>query len=517
MTLVKRIIGGIQPPASNSAICADPAVWISAGRNAARAGAHDQAQASFLRAVEVAPESAAAHFQVAREHHRRGQWHEARTSFECAVALRPDYPEALNGLGVVLQLTGEWNASESLFRRALEARPGFPAATSNLATTLFQIGNLDEAEILFRRAIDLDDGLKDAHQGLAALLHCAQRLDEAEQVARCALAQWPDSADLRLNLGLVLLAAGRYGEGWPLYEARHASSRNAEIRRKPLPHGQPWSGEPLAGQSLHLVAEQGFGDMIQLVRYVPILRERGLSRLTFECPVPLRPLLQDFPGIDELVTEAPAQFDFWCFAMSVPRLLGTERSTIPAALPYLSVRRDSVEWTQALLGPRKPKGLRVGLAWKGTPANRNDANRSLHHLDSLAPFWSVPQVQFISLQKGAGEDEAMAPAAARPLVPAGSALRDFADTAAVIAQLDLVISVDTAVAHLSGALAKPTWVMLPVQGLDWRWGVRRNDSPWYPGVMRLFRQQRLGDWSSVIEEVRLALNAFAGERAGGDA
>ncbi|WP_395687190.1 tetratricopeptide repeat protein [Caenimonas koreensis] len=511
VTLVKHIIGGIQTPASTTRNPQESARWIAVGRAAANDGRHDQALACFKRAVEQDPDSAPAHFQLAREHYRRNNLPLAQAAFERAVALRPDYPQALNGLAVVMQLKGEWVTSEVLFRRAIEASPDFGAAMSSLGNTLFHLGRLAEAEQMFHSALGIDMNLREAHQGLGLLLHCEQRMDEAEQVCRGAVERWPNTADLRLNLGLLLLARDKYEEGWACYEARHASSMSAEVRRQALPGGTPWAGQALDGKSLHIVAEQGFGDMIQIVRYVPLLRRMGVSRLTLECAAPLRPLLQGMEGIDELVKAAPAQFDYWCYTMSVPRLMRTDISNIPATLPYLSAPAHRAEFAKALLGPRPAGVRRVGLVWKGMAANRHDAFRSLAALSSLSSLWSVPGVQFVSLQKGAGEEEAKSPPAGQALLDAGTSLRDFADTAAVIHELDLVITVDTAVAHLAAALGKPVWLLLARRGLDWRWGIGRNDSPWYPGVMRLFRQEQIGNWQGVIDEVRAALDALAAQ------
>ncbi len=241
---------------------------------------------------------------------------------------------------------------------------------------------------------------------------------------------------------------------------------------------------------------------MQFVRYTAELKRRGAATVRVQCRPPLAELLATATGVDGVVgSERPPAHDFWVFALSLPHLLAARLDTIPAALPYVRAGADRL----ATWAPRLPPGPRIGLVWKGSPDHANDAQRSLGSLSALAPLWSVPGVSFVSLQHGLAGDEAQELAGAQPLWHLGGAIADFADLAAVVAQLDLVICVDTAVAHVAGALGQPVWVMLPAARTDWRWLEGRTDSPWYPGVMRLWRQAHPGAWAPVVDRIAQAL------------
>ena len=271
-----------------------------------------------------------------------------------------------------------------------------------------------------------------------------------------------------------------------------------------------WNGEPLAGRSLLVGYEAGHGDVIQFCRYIPMLKATGAGRITLLCHPGLQRLMTTLPGVDEVLSlDAPwpaTQWDLWTPMLSLPRHLGTRIDNVPATTPYLSANEDDMQrWSESL---GELKSHRVGLVWRGNPRFENDGERSLPSLSMLAPLWRVPGIQFISLQKGEGEKEAARAPKAQPLLALGGAVTDFADTAAIIEQLDLVISVDTAVAHLAGALGKSCWLLLPDYMTDWRWLRERSDSPWYP-QMRLFRQEEDGRWEPVIRQVAQTLQSWA--------
>jgi hypothetical protein len=266
--------------------------------------------------------------------------------------------------------------------------------------------------------------------------------------------------------------------------------------------------------------EQGLGDQIQFCRYVPRLKALGAARVTLVCQRPLCALFESLAGADSVVAAdvvdnafvvdpgTIASHDFWTFPLSVPALLGTDLATLPeVAMPYLAPPPDRVEAWRARLGAQAP--LRVGLVWRGNPKHHNDAERSLPGLETLAPLWDVPGVRFFSLQAGRAGLAAQSASAGQPLQHLGANFVDFADTAAALELLDLLICVDTSIAHLAGAIAKPCWVMLPQHRTDWRWLRDRDDSPWYPAGMRLFRQADRGAWGPVVEHVRDALAALA--------
>jgi hypothetical protein len=323
----------------------------------------------------------------------------------------------------------------------------------------------------------------------------------------------PDLVEAHLNLGSLLLSQGRYLEAWPEYEARYDpnySGRQSIPPNLPFPH---WQGESLDGKSIVIWPEQGFGDEIQFARYFPMLKARNVSRLTLVCKPPLKTLLENVDGVDAVVPFSEVAslpyHDYWAFPMSLPQHFSTTVETIPSRLPYLSAPSERLsQWRKRL----PTGGLKVGLVWKGNAAP--NPHRSLPGISTLAPLWSVPGVTFVSLQKGPGEDEAVRSPTGQPILHLGSDILDFADTAAIVVQLDLVICIDTAIAHLVGALNKPCWVLLPAIGIDWRWLHDRTDSPWYPRVMRLFRQTKPTDWSPTIGEVAQALKTWVNEHRG---
>ncbi|MFZ3218780.1 MAG: glycosyltransferase family 9 protein, partial [Rhodoferax sp.] len=256
--------------------------------------------------------------------------------------------------------------------------------------------------------------------------------------------------------------------------------------------------------------EGGHGDMIQFSRYVALLRAQGAARVGLLCHPALAALLGTLEGVDAVLAFDTAWprtgWDWWVPVLSLPFLFATRLDSVPARIPYLRVPIDRrAVWRETVQRLCPQPTLRVGLVWHGNPDFQNDDARSLPGLSALAPLWRVPGVQFVSLQKGRGEQEARTPPKEQPIGDVASGLQDFADTAAVVEQLDLVISVDTAVAHLSAALGTPCWLLLPAYMPDWRWLEGRDDSPWYPGVMRLFRQSPDQGWSPVVERVRAAL------------
>jgi len=375
---------------------------------------------------------------------------------------------------------------------------------------LHQSQRLPEAEACYRSALRVRPGFVEAYNKLGCLLYDAQRLDEADTCFRRVLGLSPGYLPARHNLSLTLLKAGRYEEAWPLHESRYLESeewgKEDMLGHRPdLPFPQ-WQGEPLAGKSLLVWPEQGFGDCIQFARFFPLLKARGLSKLTVASLPGLRVLFENTEGVDAWVGSDDLanipRHDYWCLIMSLPLHFGITLDSIPASLPYLRVPADAVAyWRQRL-----PRGVKVGLVWSGESrpdyahANAVDRRRSVH-LRTYLPLLRQPDITFVSLQKGAAAQAQLAeiPPELRPL-DLMDEVRDFADTAAIIENLDLVISVDTSVAHLAGALNKPVWILSRFDGC-WRWMQDRDDSPWYPGVVRLYRQERSGDWIPVVEKV----------------
>lgn len=483
-----------------------------------------EAEAAYRRAIEAKPDCVEAYSALGSLLREQKRPEEAEAAYRSVLAVKPDYADAYSDLGVLLAEQKRMDEAEAAYLRAIAAKPELAEAHYNLGVLLMERKRRKEAEMAYRRAIALKPDYASAHYNLAVLLHVQRHPEEAEAAYRRAIALRPGDADIHMNLGLLLLQRGRFPEGWTEFEARYApGKRNCSIAPPPtVPGGAPlppqWRGERLQGRSLLIWPEQGLGDEIQFVRYLPLLKARGLRHLTLACKPPLKTLFATQNLADRVIStsewrpDMAAEFDFWCYPLSLPLHVATTLENLPATIPYLTADPGRTpRWTARLPLARR----RVGLVWKGKPGHGNDANRSLPSLATLAPLWTVPGIAFVSLQKEAGEDEACAPPANQPLTHLGSEMADFADSAAILRQLDLLICVDTAVAHLAGALGKPCWVLLPDYETDWRWLEERSDSPWYPLVMRLFRQTADGDWDELVARVTAALREWmaAADRA----
>ena len=469
-----------------------------------------EAEASYRQALALRPGHADVRHRLGILLQEQGRDEAAAECFRQVIELSPGFAEAYSRMGVALKSLGRDEEAEASYRRALALRPDYPTVLGNLGALLSNRNRCEEAEACFLKAIGLQPDIAEVHYNLGMMLHRLHRHAEAEACYRRALDLRPGYVGAEWNLSALLLLLGKFEEGWRRYEIRYHAERHGGKPAVPdLPFPQ-WQGQSLAGKSLLVWPEQGFGDAIQFCRYLAILKRRGAARITLVCKPPLKPLLDGLEGADAVaeIAEAPAlpPHDFWTLILSLPLHCGTGPDNIPAALPYLRPSPERLErWAPRL---RNLAGLRIGLVWKGSATNGNDQNRSLPGLETLAPLWEVPGLSFVSLQKGNGENQAARPPPDQPLLALGPELRDFADTAAVLAQIDLLISVDTAIAHLAGALGRPCWVLLPSEGLDWRWQRGRSDSPWYPGVMRLFRQDESGDWAPVVTAIAAELRNF---------
>lgn len=421
----------------------------------------------------------------------------ARAEVDAVLAEAPDHPRALVCKANILRQSGRPAEALALFTRLAEEGREAPRALGGSVDCRIALGDLEGALAVADEALRRHpaEGLLHLDRGVALEKLC--RAEEACESYRAGLRLLPDHPALHFNLGTQLLLLGRYEEGWREYEwRRRLGVWGASAARR------SWRGEPLEGQPLVLEAEQGAGDTLQFLRLAKALAARG-ERIILECQSSLMRLLESAQGIAELreaAADAPGDAGAWRVSLlSLPGILGLNGTNIPADVPYLAAQEaDVAAWRTRLAADA---GFRVGIAWSGNPQHMNDANRSCP-LSAFAPLFEVGGASFYSLQPGGG-DRLKAEAAARGVRDLTEALGDFADTAALMMNLDLIVSVDTSVVHLAGALARPVWTLLPYAP-DWRWQLGRADSPWYP-TLRLFRQHAPRDWSQAMREAALAL------------
>lgn len=460
--------------------------------------------------TEFVPVSAESLFYEGTRHMAEGDSVRAEACFQNALQLSPDLAEAHANLAFLFDERGAVIEAEACYLRAIALNPGISQVHLNFGTLLASLMRLDEAIAAYQRAIEVAPESPAAWSNLGGLYAAMKRDTEAEACCRQAMALEEGYAKARFNLAYVLLRQGRFDEGWLCLDARDWYAGLEAHLDCPR-----WHGESLDGRSLLIGFEAGHGDMIQFGRYAAVLKAQGAARITLLCHPALKTLFAILGGVDEVIAfDEPVSstgWDCWTPLMSIPLYCHTRLDNMPASLPYLQASDVHVaKWRDHL----PADGVRVGLVWKGNPRFENDAHRSLPGLEVLRPLAQVPGVRWVSLQKGAGEDQALSPPEGLSLLHLGSQIEDFSDTAAIVAGLDLVICVDTAVAHLAGALGKPCWVLLPAYKTDWRWLEDRTDSPWYPSVLRLFRQSVQGRWTDVVDEVAVALEAFVQLRIG---
>ncbi|SDH67348.1 tetratricopeptide repeat protein [Propionivibrio dicarboxylicus] len=431
-------------------------------------------------------------------------------AFKEALTLDPQHPDANANLGYLHYNRGDVIDAEIHLRQAIELSPQCAEAHLNLGALLTTSKRYGEAEAVCQQAIACRPLSPQAWSNLGVLYARQKREAEAEQCYRTAMSIDADHLASRFNLSYLLLRHGHYEEGWSCLEARRWYAPLEDKLLCPR-----WHGEPLQGKSLLIVYEAGHGDMIQFVRYAQALRQQAPTSIDLLCHPALKSLFSVQCAIDRVHAfneDIPVrEWDYWSPPLSLPYYCRTRLDNIPDTIPYLRASAEKV----AAWAPRIPgEGFRVGLVWKGSTGFENDADRSLPALDLLVPLGGIDAVRFIGLQKGAGENEVPSSASrALDLINLGPLLQDFSDTAAIVSQLDLVISVDTAVAHLAGALGVRSWILLPDHMTDWRWLTDRDDSPWYPGVVRLFRQTTAGRWEDVVIRLHSALSELAADLA----
>ncbi len=441
----------------------DDVVWCELASVLSEAGQPDDAATCYRTALRLQPTSAPAYYNLGVLLFGAKQFAEAATAFRTVLDLRPDHPDAPNKLGATLLEMGECESAASYLALAVERQPTRPAPHSNLGVALRELGQVEAAEACFVRALDLDQ----------------------------------DFAKARYNLATTMLQTGRLSEGWRLFESRWQTALRPRAFEQPR-----WAGEDLGTQVLLLHAEQGMGDTLQFCRYVTAAAQR--ARVVLEVQPPLARLLgQSFAGVAAVIARGDAipSFDRHCPLMSLPLVFGTTLETIPGETPYLIPNHADINrWRHRLDGL---PGLRVGLVWRGNPDFALTGEKRDLDPAHLAGLSSVPDVSFVSLQKDLSPDDRSRAACYLEMTDWTDELRDFADTAALVAGLDLVIGVDTAVVHLAGSLGRPVW-LLNRSDPCWRWLRDRDDSPWYPSL-RQFRQRTMRDWPGVMDAVRGAL------------
>ena len=469
-----------------------PNAWFLLGECALAGQRSGEAVAFLSRALKLRPAHRDGRIALARAQLAADQPAEALDTLEplagdtTLAAVQTLRGTALNALGCPAEAV-------EAFGQALKTKPLDAATHLTLGNAYADLDEPAMAERQIRMAIRLQPNLAEAHASLGHLLEQSGRLAEAVACHEAAITLQPDFAAAHWNQGVALLLAGEMAAGWEKYEWR---KRRFPAGFASAP-GPQWDGGPLDGRTILVLAEQGLGDTIQFARYLPLLAQRG-AEVVVECAPSLIPLLSGLQGVSRVCAygHRPA-YDMWVDQMSLPRLFGTTLANIPFPTAYFQADPVRV----AHWGATLPAGLRVGLVWAGNPLHSNDARRSMP-VGALAPIVAAGCGSLISLQVGS---EARSVAELAGVVDCSDRLTDWRETAAAIAAMELVITVDTAVAHMAGALGVPTWVMLP-HAPDWRWMLQRTDSPWY-ACMRLFRQERPGDWGGVAQRVAAALGS----------
>lgn len=485
----------------------NPDIHTNFGNALRELGRWDEALAAFRKVVAISPDYPQGHYNLGTVLMERGRLDEAIAAYRQAIALRPDYPEAHNNLCDAFLQLDRLDDAEAACHRALALRPDYPNALNGLGNVLKERGRNAEAAEAYRRALAQRPGYTKARVNLGNVLAELDRSDESVATFQQVLAEDPHNADALCNLSLLHLARGEFARGWAGYEWRKRRTPPIALRHFEQPL---WRGEDVRGKAVFLYPEQGFGDTIQFIRYAALVRDRG-ARVTAAVQPLLLPLLAGtIPGVDIVADGSPPPFDYHAPLLSLPNALHTDIASIPADIPYLSADPERVgKWRDRLGG----EGFKIGICWQGSKT-KADRGRSFP-LALFAPIAGLPGVRLISLHKGAGEDQLDAlPEDMRVEVPGpnfdpeGEA---FLDTAAVMKVCDLVITSDTSVAHVAGALGVPTWTVLR-RVANWRWLEDRRDTPWYP-TMRLFRQPTLGDWATPFGEMEQELRGLLAERA----
>ncbi|MDJ1179392.1 tetratricopeptide repeat protein [Roseofilum sp. BLCC_M91] len=468
----------------------------------------EEAIACYQVLLELQPSHAGAYSNLGLLYHQQNQVEQAKRAYEQAIAIDPNQVESFYNLGNLYKAQQDFDRAITYYQQALNLNPNFAQALLNLGNTLqeqekvtgINLKRRQEAIAYYHRALQANPNYTEVYYTLGNALIPQGHIAEAILAYQKCLKLNPEEPKAHTGLAFALLSLGFLEQGFSEYEWRW---KTEEFTTGNLT--QPsWNGEPLAGKTLMLYSEQGLGDMIQMIRYLPWVKEQG-AKIILECRQPLKRLFATLPQVEQIVTreETLPSFDEHASLMSLPHLSKTSLNTIAPPLPFALP-----DLPENLMLPETPGKLKVGLGWQGNWEHPNNYLRSCSFSD-LQPLFNCDKVQFYSLQKDSSEGDncqQIEPIEPTPIHPFHPDCEDFLDTAQIIRQLDLVITVDTAIAHLGATLGKPTWILLHFS-CDWRWMLLRVDSPWYPTV-RLFRQTQPGDWSTVIFQVQQALTAL---------
>jgi len=466
---------------------------------------HHEARDLCQQICDVAPQDAEAWFLLGAIHGLLKDYPAAEICCKKALVMHPNVPDLHRNLGVALLRQGKTQEAEVSLRGALALRPEFVETLLDLAEVVRAQGNHAEATEMYRRVVELQPTNVTAWVALGLLQQASCDVAGAKASYEHAIELQPGHVEARLLRALILLLQGDYAQGWIEYEWRWQWKGRAP-RRFPRPR---WDGAPLHGKTILLHPEQGLGDSIQFIRYAPMVKALG-GRVVCITHPPLMRLFRNCDSVDQFIeTGQPLpHFDVEAPLMSLPGIFGTTLANIPARVPYIFPPGQTSPVIEQLLSHRGQE-IKVGLVWAGGPRAKNDLVRSCPW-ECFSQLAQVAGVRYYSLQKGPSSAEAGRLAERLPLIDLGEALSDFADTASAITHLDLVISVDTAVAHLAGAMGRPVWILLPNMP-DWRWLLDRDDSPWYP-TARLFRQRQERDWHELLQRVTVALGEYSPRR-----
>jgi tetratricopeptide (TPR) repeat protein len=478
-----------------------PPAWCNRGLALAQLGRHAQALSSFDKALALDPAFAETWYNRGISLRALGRPQDAIASFDKAITLRPSDAEAHNNRALALNALRRHAEALSSLDRAIALNPGLAETHTNRGNALVGLNRPADALSSFDRALVLNPDLAEAWCNRGDALHDLNRPDDAEASFRQALLRRPDLAEAHFGLSLTLLSLGRYDEGFRHHEWRKKRATPDGARSFPQPL---WFGDsPIAGKTLFIHPELFLGDMINMCRFAPLAEAKG-AKVILAAQEPLRAMLQSLSPTLTLIGEheTPPRFDLHCPLMSLPLAFQTTLQTVPATVPYLHPDPARTASWQDKIGAH---GFRIGICWQGSAASV--AMDRTFPVTRFSEISKLPNVRLISLQTGEGTEQLAALPSVETYDEPGAGLRPFEDTAAMMANLDLVITADTAIAHLAGALGRPTWIALK-HVPDWRWGLSCDTTPWYPTV-RLFRQIASNDWSPVFEALTAATAAVA--------